>query len=568
MSSEKRLDNIHVRLDIKGLTEKRYERVRSQYTGLKDIEKSFTRQTGAFSPYIVRDIWSGLNNATIPVDGKTEKDPIREVVEWALAQMRSVPGYAVLESDSSGNVINSTLCARSVVKVLQGLDWPDPPKPPRGKKPPGQPGEGDCEGEGEGEGEEQTWEGNKGQGDKVIIGLRPSDPSEPGADQPHDVTVTQAGADEHGSFDESMSTTYPNKAAAEEAIRKISEKLQAQGMQKAPDANLQEQLDAFRKQVAKMLAGLDGVDKQDARETGEKAVEEAAKDSADIIEAITTTFGREKAEHVFKDPTDADMEIVRRILAQKRLHEFIKIVGRFMKSMRRSRVRERVPGKTIPLGITRAKDLRTLLPLEGALMAVPGIREHQITRVLTRQAAGYRTWDYSSKGNGPVHVSLDISGSMSSFRSPGGVYYGNAFACAAVLYSLEQRRKVSCTVFDTSIEEIPLAGEDPASRAAFIEAMLRVEPRGGTSFVPLMHHVESLGYCDDVLLISDGQGDVDDDHARKVFRSRNLNYLVVGASDCCVMPILKELAGDRMLLSNDLLNGDASALAARAVARK
>lgn len=558
-SSEQKLDNIHVRLNIRGLTEKRYERVRSQYTALRDIEKSFAKQTGAFSPYIVRDIWSGLNNPTTEVDAKTEKDPIRQVVEWGLSQMRSVPGYAVLESDSRSNVINATLTTKAVVKVLAGLDWPDPPKRGKGKGPGGEP----CEGEGEGDPE--TWEGK---GEEVEISVRPSDPNNPGSDQPHDVTVSQSGEDEHGPFNESVSTTYPNKAAAEEAIRKIAEKLQAKGMQKQPAQGMQDQLDAFRKQVEKMLAGLDGVDKQDAREAGEEAVAAATKDSTDIIEAITTTFGREKAEHVFKDPTDADMEIVRRILAQKRLHEFIKIVGRFMKSMRRSRVRERVPGKTIPLGVTRAKDLRTLLPMEAALMAVPGIAAHQITRVLTRQAAGYRTWDYSSKGNGPVHVSLDISGSMSSFRSPGGVYYGNAFACAAVLYSLEQRRKVSCTVFDTSIEEIPLAGEDPASRAAFIEAMLRVEPRGGTSFVPLMHHVESLGYCDDVLLISDGQGDVDDDHARKVFRSRNLNYLVVGASDCCVMPVLKELAGDRMLLSNDLLNGDASALAARAVARK
>ena len=552
MSEDKRdkLDSTAVRLSVQGLSEKRYERVRNQYTTLFDIEKDFRKDTGHYSPYIVRDIWSGLNNPTTSVDPKTEKAPIRGVVEWAIGQMKSVPGYSALANDSRSNIICSTLATKAIVKVLSGLDWPPPPPPPdeeswstekeEGKCPGGEPGEGDCV-------------------------TRYNIHIEPNGDN-HDVVVTQSIKEDGIETSETTTTTFDNRGAAEDFVRKLLDALKGKGHTIAKDKS--EGMAEFEKKVAKMLANLDGMDKQDARDTAEAAIAKAADEAQDIIDAITTCYGTERAEHVFKDPTDADMALVRKVMASRKLAEFIRIIGRFMKSMRRSRVRERVPGKTIPIGVTRARELRNILPMEAALLSVPGLKAHQVTRVLTRQAQGHRTWDYSSKGNGPVHVALDISGSMDSFKSKSGVYYGNAFACAAVLYSLEQKRPVTCSVFDTVVEVIEVDDTSPDRRYAFIEAMLHVCPRGGTAFDPLMRHIESLGYCDDVLLVSDGCGSLDPDLAHKVFRSRNLSYLVIGGSDWAVDQTLKTISGDRMILANDLLSEDASKLAARAVARK
>jgi uncharacterized protein with von Willebrand factor type A (vWA) domain len=542
-----KLDGTTVRLSVQGLSEKRYERVRNQYTTLYDIEKDFRKDVGHYSPYIVRDIWSGLNNPTTPVDAKTDKAPIRGVVEWAIQQMKSVPGYSALANDSRSNIICSTLATKAIVKVLSGLDWPPPPPPP----------------------EEDEWTtegptgGGGGDGDDGKVGYKIHIED---TDQGSDVLVTQTIREDGIETSETTTTSFDTRASAEDFVRKLLEALKSKGHTLSKEKS--EGMAEFEKRVGKMLASLDGMDKQDARDTAEAAVAKAAAEAEDIIDAITTCYGTERAEHVFKDPTDADMALVRKVMASKKLAEFIRIVGRFMKSMRRSRVRERVPGKTIPIGTTRAKDLRNILPMEAALLSVPGLKAHQVTRVLTRQAAGHRTWDYSSKGNGPVHVALDISGSMESFKSRSGVYYGNAFACAAALYSLEQKRPVTCSVFDTVVEVIEVDGSSPERRYAFIEAMLTVVPRGGTAFDPLMRHIEGLGYCDDVLLISDGCGSLDPELAHKVFRARNLNYLVIGGSDWAVDKTLKEISGDRMILANDLLTEDASKLAARAVARK
>lgn len=551
MSEEKKekLDSTPVRLSVQGLSEKRYERVRQQYTTLYDIEKEFRKDVGHYSPYIVRDIWSGLNNPTTSIDPSTEKAPIRGVVEWAIAQMKTVPGYASLANDSRANVICSTLATKAIVKVLSGLDWPPPPPPP----------DEDSYTTEKSESEEEGGDGVGGCTTRYNIHVEKNGDN-------HDVVVTQTIQEDGIQTSESTVTSFDTRAAAEEFVKKLLDALKSKGHSVAKEKS--KGMAEFEKQVAKMLANLDGIDKQEARDTAETAVGKAAAEAEDMMDAITTCYGTERAEHVFKDPTDKDMELVRKIMASRKLAEFIRIVGRFMKTMRRSRVREKVPGKTIPIGVTRARELRNILPMEAALLSVPGLKAHQVTRVLTRQAAGHRTWDYSSKGNGPVHVALDISGSMDSFKSKSGVYYGNAFACAAALYAIEQKRPVSCSVFDTVVEVIPVDGSNVEKRYAFIEAMLHVCPRGGTDFNPLMHHIETLGYCDDVLLVSDGCGALDKELAERVFRSRNLNYLVIGGSSWAVDQTLKEISGDRMILANDLLSEDASKLAARAVARK
>jgi hypothetical protein len=137
-----------------------------------------------------------------------------------------------------------------------------------------------------------------------------------------------------------------------------------------------------------------------------------------MVLGVTTAWGREHAERAFKDPSKADLALVRKIATNRSLAEFLRSVGRFMKSMRRSRVRERVPGHTIPIGVTKARELRHLLPIESALLGVGGaVRAHQVARVMSQQAQGRRMYDYAAKGNGPVHVALDISGSMDSLAT-------------------------------------------------------------------------------------------------------------------------------------------------------
>ena len=537
---DERLSAKNVRLTIGGLTEARYDRVRNQYDALKDVEIAFAAQTGAYSAPIVRDIWTALYNPAVPVDKRTEGEPIRRLVDWAHGQMQNVPGYPSLAADSSSNVLCSTLATRAVVRVLQSLDWPPPPT--------------------ETERLEQEF------GDE----LETTDVQIVESPEGTDVNIRTRTRFRDGSG-ESTSSDKMN-FDSEEAARKFAEEYlkqkQEQGGGTLSKQEANDNLADFEQRIEDMLDGMTGDDKSRARALAREEVEDANEEAKDLIQSVTTAYGMEAAKHVFKDPSDDDLAFIRELSKGRGLADFLKIVGRFMKSMRRSRVREKVPGHTIPIGVTRARDVRHLLPIEAALLAVPSLKAHQTARVLGRQAAGYRTWDYSSKGNGPVHVAVDISGSMTSFMSPEGVLYGNAFAAAACLYALENRRPVTCSVFDTNVQVIPIDAKDSAGRIAFLQALLDVDCNGGTDFRPLIDHVETLAHCDDVLLISDGCGALDEEKTRKVFRSRNLNYLVVGKYDYAAHPVLREIAGDRAILANSLLDESATSMAAKAVARR
>lgn len=545
-NSANKLGGRSVRLRVEGLTEARYDRVRTQYDALMDIENKFAEKTGEASKYIVRDIWTSLNNPNVPVDKSTEAKPLRRVVDWVMGQMAQVPGYTAIAADSKNNVVCSTLATRAVVNTLSGLKWPPPPTDTPSydvRLPPGPPGP---------DGKQEI--------DKVNVRV-----NKDGSRGIVRITRTTSFTDGSGESKVHESIGFDSVADAEKFAKEYIDKLGGEVSQASSEADAE----AWEAEVERMLDGLKGADKTRARETAEAEVEEARDEAEDTLLGVTTAWGRERAERAFKDPSADDMLLVRKIAANRHLAEFLRTVGRFMKTMRRSRVRERVPGQTIPIGVTQARELRHLLPIESALLGVGGaVRAHQVVRVVSQQAQGRRMYDYAAKGNGPVHVTLDISGSMSSFQSKQGVYYGNAFAAAAVLYAIENRRKVTCSVFDTRVTPLEVDASTPERRLAFIEAMLNQRPNGGTSFIPLFQHVESLGYCDDVLLISDGCGDIDEVETRRIMRSRNLNYLVVGDHDHCVEPLLKELAGkDRMILASSLLDGSASALAAKAVAR-
>jgi uncharacterized protein with von Willebrand factor type A (vWA) domain len=454
--------------------------------------------------------------------------------------MRTVPGFESLAQDSRNNVICSTLATKAVVKALQALPWPDPPTDKHVA--------------------EQTH-GNEVEQTSVRVC------DGPGGGGSVAISRTTSFKDGSGATTTSERKTFASKAEAEAFKQQYLDNLASRGakVEHKPGGG---DMEGWEAALAKMLDNVTPGQNAQLRKAARNGVEESQDEAEDIIQAVTTCYGNEAAKHSFKDPSDADFALLRSLMASRELAEFVKIVGRFMKAMRRSRVRERVPGKTVPIGTERARDLRNLLPTEAALLAVPGMRGIQIDRVLGKRAQGRRMWDYSSKGNGPVHVALDISGSMSSFCSPQGVYYGNAFAAAACLFAIENKRDVSCSVFDTDVTEIPVNAATPSTRSAFLQAMLAVEPNGGTSFIPLFQHVDTLGYCDDVLLISDGCGSLDEAETRRVMAKRNLNYLILGGSAYAVDPVLRDIAGDRCLLADDLLSDGVSKHAARAVARR
>jgi len=575
MKPLRQLQRRNVRLDMAGSPAIRYERVRSHYTVLDQIERDFATLTGEAAPYIVRDLWTDCNNPDNPLDRKTANSPIRKVIEWCEEQLERMPEYQEMRDNAEGNVVGATLAAKAFVKTLQTLDWPKPPNPDEDTT-------------------EQTREGGDGTTETRRVTLNR---------QTNEVTVTQitetpeggegeggegeGGEGEGGEGGEgggggmtrtvSSSTKACGSAAEAEALAaKVQAQAEKQGYSK-PETVEQTFAD-FEEGVEEMLQDL-AAQRGELRQAAKKACADAAEQTEEISDGLRVMRGTGIGNDALENPTDDDLRVVRDLSQSRELRDFVKLIGRFLKMMKQSNRRERAEGTTTPSGIELTGDPTRLLPQELALLNVPSLRAVQIAKIAERRAHGYRMTSLSPKGNGPVHIMLDRSTSM-KHTSGGEVKWpvARAFAVAAALFAADNGRAVTFDLFNGGSQIVPCDLTTADGRTAFIKTMLSRIPSGGTSFVaPTLTAKNELNLppATDVLLISDGEAgwEMQAEENQKIMRDfygeRDLSYVVIGAlSDS--EPLLRELATpERTVIGMNLLHDERAAeLAAESLRAK
>jgi hypothetical protein len=513
----KKLGAQNVRLDLSSLFRARYERVRASYGAVTDTEGKVEAVAGDPGARFARDLFGGLYDPSMTVDDSTSDDPLRRVLDWATGELEKLPEWRSIASTSKNNVIASSLATEAVVEHLAALEWPAIEAGPSG--------------------------------DKLV---------RDNAGREEELEVWTDGATLHkrttvGGKSSTTSRALGSPAAAQRACDQAKRNAQQAGyVQQAGAGSYDDALEQF-------AASLEtGAANASFRAASAASLKQAAQDAADAEAVIGLAYGTEGTSTQLADPDPEAARLAAEIRKNSRMAEFLRRIGQFMEAIQQSSARQRVHGHVMPYDIGTTRDFRRLVPSELALLALPQTRANQTVRVVAGKALGWQMTDIAPKSIGPFHVAVDMSGSMDPVEIE-----AKAFAVAAVLSAADQGRDVTMCIFDTEVK--PIAGDldSPQGRAKFIGDVLKARAGGGTNFKPLVKHIERLGAGVDVLLISDGQGAIDEQHTRQVFSSRALHYLVLGYENG-VDPLLKELAGSRMLLAQSLLDGGVAEFAASA----
>lgn len=522
-----RLDARNVRLDLDTLFRARYERARSNYGVVIDAEATIAEPAGTLGNYVARDLFAGVYAPNTPVDAGTDGAPVRRILDWATTELERMPEWRGLATTAKGNVVASALATEAVVKHLAALEWPKPPEA----------------------------DDDAGNPDRM---------TRDNAGMPESFECWQDGATVHtrrtrNGKPSTTSRAFGSADAAKRAVEQATRKARAEGFQSGAGtpANGQPNQTAQEAYEAALTALADGLTNDPTsgpmfRGAIVGAVRKAAQDAKDATEAMVLSYGLDGVEDQLSDPDPEAARIAEGVRKSKSLADFLRHIGRFLDAMKTSPVRQRVRGHVMPYDVSTTRDFRRLVPSELALLAHPATRAQQTVRVVSGQALGWQMADMGAKARGPMHVALDMSGSMQSQQT-----IAKAFAVAACLHAADNGRPVTASVFTTTVRPVTSGLDTPKDRARFVGDILTIDANGGTDFRPLVNHIAKLAAPEDVLLISDGCGAIDDNRAREVFATRALHYLVIG-DDRAVDPTLRALAEGRMMTADNLL-GDAVA---------
>jgi len=509
-----RLENRNVRLALDGLIRARYERARASFGVLGEAEAAMGDAAGEHGALMTRDVFTALYAPGTEVDIETDGTPVRRILDWTARELERLPEWRQLQVASRDNVIGSAIAAQAVVDHLADLDWP--------------------------KAEDRTSTATRG-GEKYEVR--------------QDGNTVQIKRTLESGRTTNSTRRFGSAKAAEESAAETLRKMERDGF---AVSRCKSEAEALEELAASLesddMAGpmLRGRIAQDLRDAAEQAKQ--------IEASVRIGYDLSEADGALRDPDEDAMKFADRLASSKQLADFMAHIGRFLDAMKDSRVRERVRGTVMPYDISTTRQFSRLLPAEVAMLALPATRSLQAARIISGQALGWQTVDIGSKGRGPMRIALDMSGSMQSWQTE-----AKAFAVAAALHAAECGRDASVVVFTTTVREIgPAAAEGP-SRMRLIEDILRIVPSGGTDFRPLVRDCGDLPHGTDVLLISDGCGEIESDAARKAFENRALHYLVIG-SEREVSPVLREIAGSNMVRADSIQDAGVVELAAAASA--
>lgn len=507
----------NVRLSLDDLTRAKYDRARRYYGALGASEMALESRAGQNGCYVTRDVFGSLYSPNLSVAPETEGTPLRRILDWTTAQVGRLPEWQELARQASGNIVASTLATEALVGHLASLAWPDTTD------------------------SDTMTKDNAGRQESVKF-------------ERDGRTVTKTKT--VNGKQSAVSFTCPTENEAMDVVKRAFDALSKQGYT-AGNAQVD---DSQLAQLAEELEG-DAMAGPMLRGKLAKVVRRALQEAEQASDALTMCYGTQGT----YDTVEADAEVAHLVGLQRTnqaLADFLRHIGRFLDALKSSPVRQRVRGNIMPYDVATTRDFRRLVPSELAMLAHPATRAMQTVRVVSGQALGWQMNEMGSKGKGPMHIALDMSGSMREQAT-----IAKAFAVAAAFSAADNNRPVSFSVFTTVDKQISDSLDTPEKRIKLLNTIMGIRADGGTDFRPLIDNMRKLDATSDVLLISDGDGRIDADSAIEVFTNRALHYLVLG-NESATNATLKQLAEGRTLTASSLLEGSVTDFASNATSAR
>lgn len=512
------LDNRNVRLSLDDLTRAKYDRARRYYGALEGSESALESRAGQNGCYLSRDVFGSLYNPNLSVAPETDGTPLRRILDWTTQEVAKLPEWQELARQASGNIVASTLATEALTAHLASLNWPATTD------------------------SDTLTRDNAGRQESMRIDCKGSK-----------VTVTRTV---NGKTTLRDWFYQSDSEAAEAADKNRSVALKQGYVAGSPEEHAT--------QLAQLADSLEGDTLAGPMFRGQvaKAIRQALEQTQDAEQALAMCYGLQGQEAASDVP---DVEVAKLVEAQRKnkaLADFLRHIGRFLDALKSSPVRQRIRGNIMPYDVATTRDFRRLVPSELAMLAHPTTRAMQTVRVVSGQALGWQMAEMGSKGRGPMHIALDMSGSMQEQET-----IAKAFAVAAAFSAADNNRPVSFSVFTTTDRQISDSLDTPEKRVKLVNAVMGISANGGTDFRPLIRNIGNLEASADVLLISDGNGAIDETVTREVFTNRALHYLVLG-NEGAVNSTLRTLAEGRTLTASSLLEGSVTDFASNATSAR
>lgn len=526
-STTNKLDRRSIRLEVDDLTRVRYERCRHNFANVAQSEGRLA-ELAPDGEYISRDIFAGLYSPGSVVDPSTDGTPIRQLTDWVVGQLENMPEWRRLARASRNNVASAAYATSLVNQHLSTLDWPKLPEP-------------DTEDEG-GESNSATYRrDNAGRPETLTISVV--------NDGNGFQLQTQKSVNGRVSTSARM---FADEASAIQAKEKAMAKAEAAGYDSQDTQGAEGNGQSLAEFVESVVSNGMGLPSSLTQQ-----VEKSAQ-NAELADRLFSACGLNGDEPLSASSDDGFLKAATKLMENKDFQKFLRLVGSFLDSMQESKNRQRTRGHIMPYNIETTRDLRRLLPSELAMLSSAELRGLQTLRIMSGHALGWSMNDVGSKERGPMFVALDTSGSMD-----GMIQEAKAFCVAAALQAADDNREVCVATFNTRLGRMFNSLSTPGDRLEFLKAMNEVQAYGGTSFIDVVARASELSANSDVLLISDGVGEIDQETTVETFKTRSLHYLVVG-DEYSSVPLLKELAGSRMRTVKEI-DGNAVEFAASAL---
>lgn len=291
----------------------------------------------------------------------------------------------------------------------------------------------------------------------------------------------------------------------------------------APEAHAERQGEALAEWAASLAE--DAQDQALLRAKIGRVLAKANTEAAALEAAVGAGFGLGSAELASKHP-DLSLELAQNWSTNARFKRALQLLGAFRNSFGAARRRLPSPGHVVPFGVEPGRDIGRLLPSEkGALVNAPTALA-TLHRLMLGQTLQYQMRSSRPMERGPFHVALDTSGSMHGQR----IEVATAFTCAALVLAHREGRKVALTRFDTTTTTFTdLDLETPGGVLAAMRQISAIGANGGTNFNGLFTNLwHGFHEAADLLLISDGEGEVRADVLDKALKGTDLHYISVG----------------------------------------
>ena len=317
-----RLSSRRLRLDLDSFHRNRYDRIRSQFSLLHEVEFDLESRLGEAGGYLARDLWSSFFDSSVETtsDRSDFAPPLRRFADLVFDSLSKSEEFANLRDLCRGSTFAAIEATDSASTFVKSLALPELRS----------------------EDERDTTTATGDNGDSLSV-------SKSRDGKTVEVKQSRSGVERQSSKE------FDSVEEANDFAQKVLLQAESRGFSNFVDgyrdtgfeSRLSEVLDNLENSPTDR-ALFDAALRAELRETFEQVEEKVA--------LLATTFGDEEAERIFSEPTKEDLDLFFALSNDRTFRDFVQQVGRFVESIRSSSLPEKVRGS---LAVTASRAQRS-----------------------------------------------------------------------------------------------------------------------------------------------------------------------------------------------------------------